>query len=177
MAKNFAHLHVHTDYSLLDGAAKINKLVAEVAALGQPAVAITDHGNLHGAYELYKAATKVGIKPIIGLEAYMTPGTSRHDKSRVFWGTEAQRSDDVSNRGTYTHFTLLAENNTGKHNLFRMSSIASIDRTMGNYARIDRELLETYHEGLIGTAGCPSGEVQVRLRLDRIYQRGFAVRK
>ena len=165
MAKNFAHLHVHTDYSLLDGAAKINKLVAEVAALGQPAVAITDHGNLHGAYELYKAATKVGIKPIIGLEAYMTPGTSRHDKSRVFWGTEAQRSDDVSNRGTYTHFTLLAENNTGKHNLFRMSSIASIDRTMGNYARIDRELLETYHEGLIGTAGCPSGEVQVRLRL------------
>ncbi|VEI12590.1 DNA polymerase III subunit alpha [Trueperella bialowiezensis] len=165
MAKNFAHLHVHTDYSLLDGAAKIKKLVAEVAALGQPAVAITDHGNLHGAYELYKEATKVGIKPIIGLEAYMTPGTSRHDKSRVLWGTEAQRSDDVSNRGTYTHFTLLAENNTGMHNLFRMSSIASIDRTIGNYARIDRELLEQYHEGLIGTTGCPSGEVQVRLRL------------
>ncbi|MDP9807027.1 DNA polymerase-3 subunit alpha [Trueperella bonasi] len=165
MAKNFVHLHVHTDYSLLDGAAKIDKLVAEVAALGQPAVAITDHGNLHGAYELYKAANKVGIKPIIGLEAYMTPGTSRHDKTRVFWGTEAQRSDDVSNRGTYTHFTLLAENNTGMHNLFRMASIASIDRTIGNYARIDRELLETYHEGLIGTAGCPSGEIQVRLRL------------
>lgn len=165
MAKNFAHLHVHTDYSLLDGAAKIDKLVAEVAALGQPAVAITDHGNLHGAYELYKAANKAGIKPIIGLEAYMTPGTSRHDKSRVFWGTEGQRSDDVSNRGTYTHFTLLAENETGMHNLFRMASIASIDRTIGNYARIDRELLETYHEGLIGTAGCPSSEVQVRLRL------------
>lgn len=165
MAKNFAHLHVHTDYSLLDGAAKIDKLVAEVAALGQPGVAITDHGNLHGAYELYKAANKAGIKPIIGLEAYMTPGTSRHDKSRVFWGTEAQRADDVSNRGAYTHFTLLAQNNTGMHNLFRMASLASIDRTIGNYARIDRELMDNYHEGLIGTTGCPSGEVQVRLRL------------
>ncbi|AZR03275.1 DNA polymerase III subunit alpha [Trueperella pyogenes] len=165
MAKNFAHLHVHTDYSLLDGAAKINQLVNEVVALGQPAVAITDHGNLHGAYELYKAANKVGIKPIIGLEAYMTPGTSRHDKTRVLWGTEAQRQDDVSARGTYTHMTLLAETNEGMHNLFRMQSLASIEGTVGKYARIDRELLEKYHHGLIGTAGCPSGEIQTRLRL------------
>ncbi|MDP9832218.1 MULTISPECIES: DNA polymerase III subunit alpha [Trueperella] len=165
MAKNFAHLHVHTDYSLLDGAAKIDRLVKEVAALGQPAVAITDHGNLHGAYELYKAANKAGIKPIIGLEAYMTPGTSRHDKTRVFWGTEAQRRDDVSARGSYTHMTLLAETTEGMHNLFRMQSLASIEGTLGKAARIDRELLEKYHHGLIGTAGCPSGEIQTRLRL------------
>lgn len=165
MAKNFAHLHVHTDYSLLDGAAKIDKLVAEVAALGQPAVAITDHGNLHGAYELYKAAKKVGVKPIIGLEAYMTPGTARQDKTRIFWGTPEQRRDDVSARGSYTHMTLLAENNEGMHNLFRMASLASLEGTMGKAARIDRELLERYHHGIIGTAGCPSGEVQTRLRL------------
>ncbi|USR80041.1 DNA polymerase III subunit alpha [Arcanobacterium pinnipediorum] len=163
--KNFAHLHVHTDYSLLDGAAKINKLVAEVARLEQPAVAITDHGYLFGAYEMYKAASAAGIKPIIGLEAYMTPGTSRFDQTRQLWGSPGQRADDVSARGAYTHMTLLSENNTGMHNLFRMNSLASLEGQMGKWPRMDRELLETYHEGLIGTAGCPSGEVQTRLRL------------
>lgn len=163
--KNFAHLHVHTDYSLLDGAAKINKLVAEVAAQNQPAVAMTDHGYLFGAFEFYKAAKAAGVKPIIGVEAYMTPGTSRFDTSRVLWGTEAQRKDDVSARGSYTHMTLLSENNTGMHNLFRMNSLASLEGQMGKYPRMDRDLLETYHEGLIGTAGCPSGEIQTRLRL------------
>lgn len=165
MAKNFAHLHVHTDYSLLDGAAKIKKLVGEVAAQGQPAVAITDHGYLFGAYELYKAAKAAGVKPIIGVEAYMTPGTSRFDQSRQLWGTKDQSADDVSARGAYTHMTLLSENNTGMHNLFRMNSLASLEGQFGKWPRMDRDLLETYHEGLIGTAGCPSGEVQTRLRL------------
>ncbi|MFP7695997.1 DNA polymerase III subunit alpha [Trueperella sp. LYQ143] len=170
MAKNFAHLHVHTDYSLLDGAAKISQLVAEVAAQGQPAVAITDHGNMHGAYELYKTAKSAGINPIIGIEAYMTPGTSRKDTTAVFWGTEDQRKDDVSARGTYTHITLLAENNTGMYNLFKMASIASLEGTFRKAARIDRELIDKYHEGVIATAGCPSGEVQTRLRLGQFEQ-------
>ncbi|MDO5025589.1 MAG: DNA polymerase III subunit alpha [Trueperella sp.] len=165
MAKNFAHLHAHTDYSLLDGAAKIDALVAQAAQHEQPALAITDHGYLFGTYEFYKACKNAGIKPIIGLEAYMTPGTSRFDKTRVSWGRPDQRKDDVSARGTYTHMTLLSYNNTGMNNLFRLGSLASLEGQMGKYPRIDRELLERYSEGLIGTAGCPSGEVQVRLRL------------
>ncbi|MCF2705669.1 DNA polymerase III subunit alpha [Arcanobacterium haemolyticum] len=173
MAKDFAHLHVHTEYSMLDGAAKIKKLVAEAKAQNQKAVAITDHGYCFGAYEFYKACKSEGIKPIIGVEAYMTPGTSRFSSNRVLWGDESQRSDDVSARGAYTHLTLLAENNTGLHNLFRMASRASLEGQMGKWPRMDMELLETYHEGLIATAGCPSGEVQTRLRLgqfDEAYQ-------
>ncbi|MBE6484359.1 MAG: DNA polymerase III subunit alpha [Actinomycetaceae bacterium] len=165
VAKNFAHLHVHTEYSLLDGAAKIKKLVAEAKAHGQEAVAITDHGYCFGAYEFYKAAKAEGIKPIIGVEAYMTPGTSRFGTERVLWGDETQRADDVSARGAYTHLTLLSYNNTGLHNLFRLDSRASLEGQMGKWPRMDMELLETYHEGLIATAGCPSGEVQTRLRL------------
>ncbi len=165
MAKDFAHLHVHTEYSMLDGAAKISNLVAEAAAQKQNAVAITDHGYCFGAYEFYEAAKKAGVKPIIGVEAYMTPGTSRFSSNRVLWGDESQRADDVSARGAYTHLTLLAENNTGLHNLFRMASRASLEGQMGKWPRMDMELLETYHEGLIATAGCPSGEVQTRLRL------------
>src|SRR5690606_33390450 len=96
---------------------------------------------------------------------YMTPGISRFSKERVRWGTEAQRADDVSANGAYTHMTLLAHSTEGMHNLFRMGSRASLEGQMGKWPRIDRELLETYSTGLIGTAGCPSGEVQVRLRL------------
>ncbi len=164
-SKDFAHLHVHTEYSMLDGAAKIKKLISEVKAQGQKSVAITDHGYCFGAYEFYKAATAEGIKPIIGVEAYVTPGTSRFGSDRKLWGDETQRSDDVSARGAYTHMTLLAENNTGLHNLFRMSSLASLEGQMGKWPRMDQDLLETYHGGLIATAGCPSGEVQTRLRL------------
>lgn len=104
--QDFVHLHVHTDYSMLDGAAKISKLVAEAQRLGQQALAITDHGYLFGAYEFYSACKDAGIKPIIGLEAYVTPGTSRFDRSRVRWGDESQAADDVSARGAYTHMTL-----------------------------------------------------------------------
>ena len=162
---DFVHLHVHTDYSLLDGAGKVKKLVQEVAAQGQSAVAITDHGYLFGAYEFWKAAREAGVKPIVGLEAYLTPGTSRFDRTRVQWGRPEQRSDDVSASGAYTHMTLLSETTAGMHNLFRMGSLASLDGQYGKWPRMDRDLLETYHDGLIGTAGCPSGEIQTRLRL------------
>ncbi|RRD53655.1 DNA polymerase III subunit alpha [Buchananella hordeovulneris] len=166
-ASDFVHLHVHTDYSMLDGAAKINRAVAEAARLGQGALAITDHGFLFGAYEFYRAAKKAGIKPIIGLEAYMTPGTSRFDKSRVLWGTKEQQQagDDVSARGSYTHITLLSRTTEGMHNLFRMGTSASLEGQLGKHPRIDRDLLQRHGRGLIGTTGCPSGEVQTRLRL------------
>ena len=162
---DFVHLHVHTDYSMLDGAGKIKDYVAEAKRLGQPALAITDHGYMFGAYEFYAAAKAAGIKPIIGVEAYMTPGTSRFDKTRVFWGEESQRSDDVSARGSYTHMTLLSRNDEGLHNLMRMDSFASLEGQWGKAPRIDRELLSRYGSGLIGTTGCPSSEVQTRLRL------------
>lgn len=167
MASNsdFVHLHVHTEYSMLDGAAKIDKLVNKCVEMGQKAVAITDHGYLFGAYEFYATCRNAEIKPIIGLEAYLTPGTSRFDSSRVTWGEDHQRADDVSARGAYTHMTLLARNTQGMHNLFRIGSLASLDGQMGKWPRGDRDLLETYGQGLIGTTGCPSGEVQTRLRL------------
>lgn len=162
---DFVHLHVHTDYSMLDGAGKIKDYVAEAKRLGQPALAITDHGYMFGAYEFYDACKSAGIKPIIGVEAYMTPGTSRFDKTRVFWGDESQRSDDVSARGSYTHMTLLSRNDEGLHNLMRLDSYASLEGQFGKSPRMDRELLSRYSAGLIGTSGCPSSEIQTRLRL------------
>jgi DNA polymerase-3 subunit alpha len=159
---SFVHLHVHSEYSMLDGAARLNDLVAETAAQGMPAVAVTDHGNMFGAFEFWKAAKAGGVKPIIGTEAYITPGTHRSDKTRVRWGDGG--GDDVSGAGSYTHMTMFAENTTGMHNLFRLSSKASLE---GYYfkPRMDRELLSEHHEGIIATTGCPSGEVQTRLRL------------
>ena len=165
LTDQFVHLHNHTEYSMLDGASKIVPMVEEAARLNQPAISITDHGYLFGAYEFYEAATKRGVKPIIGLEAYMTPGTSRFDQKRVRWGEDWQSNDDVSARGAYTHLTLLAENTTGMHNLFRLGSLASLDGQMGKWPRADMELLQRYHEGLIVLTGCPSSEIQVRLRL------------
>ena len=161
---SFVHLHVHSEYSMLDGAARIGAMVQEAASQGSPAIAVTDHGNTFAAFEFYKAAKDVGIKPIIGIEAYVTPGTHRSEKSRVRWGSPEQSDDDVSGAGAYTHMTLLSETTTGMHNLFRLSSKASME---GYYfkPRMDRELLEKYSTGLIATTGCPSGEVQTRLRL------------
>jgi DNA polymerase-3 subunit alpha len=161
---SFVHLHVHSEYSMLDGAARIGPMVEEAQRLGMPAIAVTDHGNTFAAFEFYKTAKAAGIKPIIGIEAYVTPGTHRSDKSRVRWGSPEQSSDDVSGAGAYTHMTLLSETTEGMHNLFRLSSRASIE---GYYfkPRMDRELLQKYSKGLIATTGCPSGEVQTRLRL------------
>ena len=160
-SENFVHLHVHTEYSMLDGAAKISELVEEVARQEMPAVAMTDHGNVFGAFEFHKLAKKAGIKPIIGIEAYVAP-ESRFDKRRVKWAEGGE--DDVSGGGAYTHMTLLAENNVGLSNLFKLSSLASLE---GFYykPRMDRELLAKYANGIIGTTGCAGGEIQTRLRM------------
>ena len=161
---SFVHLHVHSEYSMLDGAARVKPLIKAAVEQKMPAVAITDHGNVFGAFDFWKSATEAGIKPIIGTEAYITPGTDRRDKTRVRWGTGAQNRDDVGGAGSYTHMTLLAENTEGMHNLFRLSSKASLE---GYYfkPRMDRELLSQFGKGLIATTGCVGGEVQTRLRL------------
>lgn len=162
--QDFVHLHVHTEYSMLDGAARIGDLVEEVKRQGQHAVAMTDHGYLFGAYEFWSKAKAAGVKPIIGIEAYLSPGTARHDRTRIRWGERGQENDDVAAGGAYTHATLWAADTGGMHNLFRMASLASLE---GHFhkARMDRELLQKYSKGLIATTGCPSGEVQTRLRL------------
>lgn len=146
---------------MLDGAAKISELVAEVARQEMPAIAMTDHGNVFGAFEFHKTAKAAGIKPIIGIEAYVAP-ESRFDKRRVKWAEGGE--DDVSGGGAYTHMTLLAENNEGLSNLFKLSSLASLE---GFYykPRMDRELLAKYSKGIIGTTGCAGGEIQTRLRM------------
>jgi len=171
VADSFVHLHVHTEYSMLDGAAKNGKLIAEVERLGMPAVAMSDHGNMFGAYEFQQIGKKSGVKPIIGIEAYVAP-ESRFHKKQVFWAPGGQRvasSDgeggkDVSGGGRYTHMTMWAENAEGLRNLFRLSSLASME---GYYMkpRMDRELIAANAKGIIATTGCPSGEVQTRLRL------------
>jgi DNA polymerase-3 subunit alpha len=146
---------------MLDGAARVGDLVEEVARQEMPAIAMTDHGNVFGAFDFYKQATKAGVKPIIGIEAYVAP-ESRHEKKRVQWASGGD--DDVSGGGAYTHMTILAENNHGLKNLFRLSSLASLE---GYYykPRMDRELLSQYADGLIATTGCPGGEIQTRLRM------------
>ncbi|MGO1770541.1 MAG: DNA polymerase III subunit alpha, partial [Microbacterium sp.] len=160
----FVHLHVHSEYSMLDGAAKLDTMTQAASELGQSAIAVTDHGNTFAAFEFYRAAKAAGVKPIIGLEAYVTPGTHRSERQRVAWGSPDQKSDDVSGGGAYTHMTMWSENNEGMHNLFRLSSLSSLE---GYYfkPRMDKELLQTYAKGLIATTGCPSGEVHTRLRL------------
>jgi DNA polymerase-3 subunit alpha len=159
----FAHLHVHTEYSMLDGAARLNDLFAACGQSDIPAIAITDHGHVYGAYDFYQKATKAGIKPIIGTEAYVAP-EHRGLKQPVRWGTPAQKDDDVSGAGAYTHMTLLAETTEGMYNLFRLCSLAS---TEGYFRkpRMDRELLARFSKGIIATTGCPGGEVPTRLRL------------
>jgi len=157
----FVHLHVHTEYSMLDGAARLGDLANRTAELGMDAIAMTDHGNVFGAYEFYKKAKAAGVKPIIGMEAYAAPNISRFEKKGVnFYGGGP---DDVSARGAYTHMTLLAETTEGMHNLFRLSSGAWADGYF-KHPRIDRELLQRHGRGIIATTGCPSGEVQVHLR-------------
>lgn len=158
---SFVHLHVHTEYSMLDGAARLTELTQRAAELGMPAVAMTDHGNVFGAYEFYKKAKDAGVKPIIGIEAYFTPNISRFERKGVNFYDGG--SDDVSARGAYTHMTLLSESTEGMHNLFRLSTGAWRDGFF-KQPRADRELLAQHAKGLIGTTGCPSGEVQVHLR-------------
>jgi len=159
---SFVHLHTHTEFSMLDGAARLDDLFKEAARMEMPALAMTDHGNVYGAYEFWKKATAAGVKPIIGMEGYLAPG-SRHERKRVSIGANGAASDNPDLM--YTHMTMLAENNEGMHNLFRLSSLASLE---GYYykPRMDRELLERYHKGIIATTGCPSGEVARLLQQD-----------
>ncbi|MCB9408145.1 DNA polymerase III subunit alpha [Mycolicibacterium sp.] len=160
----FVHLHNHTEYSMLDGAAKITPMLSEAQRLEMPAIGMTDHGNMFGASEFYNSATKAGIKPIIGVEAYVAPG-SRFDTRRILWGDPGQKSDDVSGSGSYTHLTMVAENATGLRNLFKLTSLASFEGQLGKWNRMDAEIIAEHAEGIIATTGCPSGEVQTRLRL------------
>ncbi|WP_031506638.1 DNA polymerase III subunit alpha [Streptomyces megasporus] len=160
----FTHLHVHTQYSLLDGAARLGDMFEACQKMGMTHIAMTDHGNLHGAYDFFQHATKAGITPIIGIEAYVAPQSRRY-KRRVQWGQPHQKRDDVSGSGGYTHKTIWAANKTGLHNLFRLSSDAYMEGFFVKWPRTDREMIAEFSEGLIASTGCPSGEVQTRLRL------------
>ena len=166
MAKNssFVHLHNHTEFSMLDGMAKVDLLADEVVRQGMPAVGMTDHGNMFGSNAFYRRMVDAGVKPIIGIEAYMAPA-SRFNKKRQLWGTPDQKRDDVSASGAYLHQTMLAENATGLHNLFKLSSLASYEGQLGKWPRMDAELIAEHADGIIATTGCPSGDVQTRLRL------------
>ena len=157
MTKSFVHLHAHTEYSMLDGAAKIVDYLKKVKELNQPAAAITDHGNLYGAMEFVQKANDLGIKPIIGYEAYITPG-SRFDRP------------DRENNKRY-HLTLLAENKIGYQNLVELVSKAY---TEGYYykPRIDYELLDQHHDGLIALSGCLGGELAQHLAPDGSVEEG-----
>ena len=152
---------------MLDGASLLDGLFERVQALGMSSVAMTDHGNLHGAYDFYSKARRYGIKPIIGIEAYLAPGTARGDRRRVRWGTgsaEVEGGDDVSGGGAFTHMTMWAQTTQGMHNLFKLSSRASLEGYFYK-PRMDKELLQTYSQGIIVSTGCPSGAIQTRLRL------------
>ncbi|MBN6051035.1 DNA polymerase III subunit alpha [Nonomuraea sp. RK-328] len=170
MSDSFVHLHVHTEYSMLDGAAKISPLFSEAERLEMPAIAMSDHGNMFGAYEFQKVAKGSGVKPIIGIEAYVAP-ENRFHKKPVFWGSRAETGvadgeggKDVSGGGRFTHMTMWAKDADGLHNLFRLSSLASFEGYYGK-PRMDMDLISQYSSGIIATTGCPSGAVQTRIRL------------
>jgi len=166
-ADSFVHLHVHTEYSMLDGASLLDGLFTRTSELGMPAIAMTDHGNLHGAYDFYSKARRHGVKPIIGIEAYITPGTQRGERRRVRWGQgdlAEEGGNDVAGGGAYTHMTMWAESTEGMHNLFRLSSRSSMEGYFYK-PRMDKEILAEHSKGLIVSTGCPSGAIQTRLRL------------
>ena len=156
----FAHLHNHTQYSLLDGQSRIDRLIARARDLGQDAVAITDHGNLYGAIEFYTEAKKAGIKPIIGVEGYVAP-KSRFDR-------------DPNNRAPF-HLTILAKSKIGYRNLLKLVSAAHLE---GFYyrPRMDRELLQQYAEGLVVLSGCPSAEVPKLIAAGRVDEAASVAR-
>ena len=149
---SFVHLHCHSEYSLLDGANRIDELIERALEFEQPALAITDHGNRHGAWEFQEKAHKAGVRPIIGMEAYVAPG-DRRVKERE------------GNRKPYYHLVLLAKNETGYRNLVKLSSLAY---TEGFYSRprVDRELLAKYNEGIVVSSACMAGEVASNLLTD-----------
>ena len=164
MGDSFAHLHVHTEYSMLDGAARLKDLFVEANRLGMSAVAITDHGNMPRRERLLQAVDGRRITPILGVEAYVAP-ESRYHKARVKWGRPEQKSDDISGNGAITHKTMWAKNAQGLKNLFTLNSRASMEGHYIKWPRMDMELIAEYAEGIMATTGCPSGAVQTRLRL------------
>jgi len=153
MADSFVHLHLHTEYSLLDGAVRMKELMKKAVEFGMPAVAVTDHGNLFGAIEFYQEATNAGIKPIIGCEAYVAPRSHKEKASSM--------------REAAYHFTLLAQNDIGYRNLVKLISTAHLDG-FHYRPRIDKELLEQHKEGLIGLSGCLAGEVNSAIQSNNI---------
>ena len=159
---SFVHLHSHSQYSMLDGAASVDPLLEAVAEEGMPAIAITDHGSMAGTYDFWKASKRHGVKFIPGVEIYLAPRVPRDHRAPVKWGDGGE--DDVSGAGAYTHLTLLAESTGGMHNLFKISSDAFLT---GIYRkpRADMALLAEHADGVIATTGCPSGEIQTWLRL------------
>lgn len=148
---SFVHLHTHSEYSLLDGANRIPELVAHVKKLGMDSLAITDHGNLHGAWTFYEHARAQQIRPMLGFEAYLAFG-SRTLREKPAWAP-----------APYSHLVLLARNRTGYHNLVRLTSIGFVE---GFYRRprIDKDVLAEHSEGLVCLAACLSGEVALYLR-------------
>src|SRR5687768_8301106 len=161
---SFVHLHCHSEYSLLDGANRIGDLIARAKELEQPAVAVTDHGNLHAAWEFQEKAKKAGLKPIIGMEAYVAPG-DRRERGRNRISGDPNRSFAKP----YYHLVILARDAVGYRNLVKLSSLAY---TEGFYAkpRVDRELLARYNEGLVVTSACMAGEVATHLLNDAYQQ-------
>src|ERR1700749_3044640 len=145
----YAHLHVHTEYSMLDGAARLKDLFKEVKANGMTHVAMTDHGNMDGAAEFYRQAKDNGVTPVIGIEAYVAP-EHRGNKNRVLWGQPHQKSDDVSASGAYLHKTI------------KLTSRSYAEGWLVKWPRFDKELIAQHAGGLMASTGCPSGEVQTR---------------
>src|SRR5256884_9219877 len=147
------HLHLHTEYPLLDGSIRMKELMEKAGEFKMPAVAMTDHGNLFGAIEFYQEALCAGVKPIIGCEAYIAPGS--------------HKDRPASRRDAAYHFTLLAENETGYRNLVKLVTAAHLDGF--HYApRIDKELLATHSGGVIGLSGCLAGEINSAIQANNI---------
>jgi len=156
VSRSFVHLHTHTEFSMLDGAARVSEVVAKAVADGQPAVGITDHGNMYGILDFYKECRAQGITPVLGSELYMA-GESRHERP-VRRGRVDDGGGDGDDGKLYYHLTALAETTVGYRNLLKLSSAAYLE---GYYykPRVDWELLETFHEGIIATTGCLGGVV------------------
>ena len=165
MSKSFAHLHLHTEFSMLDGAARVEQVVKRAAEDGQPGIAITDHGNMYGVLDFYKAARSAGVKPIIGIEAYMAGG-SRLERPLRRGRLDDTGGDADAGDKLYYHLTLLAESDKGYKNLLKLSSEAYLSGYWYK-PRCDWDLLDRYHEGVIATTGCLGGLVnQALLRGD-----------
>src|SRR5260370_19108883 len=155
----FAHMHVHTEYSMLDGDARLKDLFAEVKSQGMTHVAMTDHGNMFGAAEFHRQAKDAGITPVIGIEAYVAP-EARSNLTRILWGQPHQKKDDISAGGAYLHKTIWARNNEGLHNLFRLSSRSYAEGMLGKWPRMDKEIIAAHSGRLMAATRRPSGALQ-----------------